>query len=99
VDGAKVFVGSFNFDPRSARLNTEMGFLVDSPGMARRMAEVFDTEVPRNAYQPQLDAEGRLVWLEPKGACVLRHQQEPGASWWRRTQILLISPLPIESLL
>ena len=29
VDGARAFVGSFNFDPRSARLNTEMGFADD----------------------------------------------------------------------
>src|SRR5690606_36067072 len=37
VDGARVFVGSFNFDPRSANLNTEMGFLIDSPVLAQGM--------------------------------------------------------------
>ena len=26
-----MFVGSFNLDPRSARLNTEMGVMLDSP--------------------------------------------------------------------
>ena len=30
VDGERVFVGSFNFDPRSAQLNTEMGLVIDS---------------------------------------------------------------------
>ncbi|MBS1135759.1 MAG: hypothetical protein H6R02_2900, partial [Burkholderiaceae bacterium] len=35
VDGKRVFVGSFNFDPRSARLNTEMGMVIDSPKLAR----------------------------------------------------------------
>lgn len=99
VDDAKVYVGSFNFDPRSARLNTEMGFLIDSPALARRMSDVFDTQVPEDSYQPKLDADGHLYWLEPRDDEVLRYQQEPGASWWRRTEIFLISPLPIESLL
>lgn len=31
VDDARIFIGSFNFDPRSARLNTEMGFVIESP--------------------------------------------------------------------
>ena len=29
VDGERVFIGSFNFDPRSAHLNTEMGFIIE----------------------------------------------------------------------
>jgi putative cardiolipin synthase len=36
VDGTRVFVGSFNFDPRSAKLNTEMGLVVESPALARQ---------------------------------------------------------------
>ena len=32
VDGAGIFVGSFNFDPRSANLNTELGFVRREPG-------------------------------------------------------------------
>lgn len=42
VDGERLFVGSFNFDPRSVRLNCEMGFLIDSPTLARRIEEAFD---------------------------------------------------------
>ena len=36
IDGKRCFVGSFNFDPRSARLNTELGFLIDSRPSPRR---------------------------------------------------------------
>lgn len=39
VDRARVFVGSFNFDPRSARLNTELGFVIESRTMAQAIAE------------------------------------------------------------
>ena len=41
VDGERVFVGSFNFDPRSANLNTELGFVVESSELARRMQDGF----------------------------------------------------------
>src|SRR5690606_33208058 len=34
VDDARGFVGSFNLDPRSANLNTEMGVLFDDPALA-----------------------------------------------------------------
>src|SRR5690606_22057425 len=37
VDGKRIFVGSFNFDPRSFNLNTELGFVIDSPALARQI--------------------------------------------------------------
>ena len=40
VDRQRVFVGSFNLDPRSARLNTEMGVVLESPGWRRTGADV-----------------------------------------------------------
>src|SRR5690606_4104377 len=54
VDGERVFIGSYNFDPRSADLNTEMGLLIDSPELARRIDAVFAERVPAMAYQPRL---------------------------------------------
>ena len=38
VDRRRVFVGSFNFDPRSAKLNTEMGVIIDSASLAERLS-------------------------------------------------------------
>lgn len=38
VDDRRGFVGSFNLDPRSAYLNTEMGALFDDPVLAARFA-------------------------------------------------------------
>ena len=38
VDRRKVFVGSFNLDPRSLYLNTEMGMVVDSEELAGSMS-------------------------------------------------------------
>ena len=36
VDRRHVFIGSMNFDPRSAAINTELGAFVDSPSMPGR---------------------------------------------------------------
>ncbi|PJI52351.1 hypothetical protein CTI14_43725, partial [Methylobacterium radiotolerans] len=66
VDGERVFVGSFNFDPRSARLNTELGFVIDSPALARGIENAFDKELPRTAYRVRLDDMGKLYWLEER---------------------------------
>lgn len=41
VDGTRVFVGSLSFDPRSANLNTELGLVIESPMLARRIQSSF----------------------------------------------------------
>ena len=99
VDGHSVFVGSFNFDPRSARLNTELGFVIDSPTLARRIAEAFDNEVPLTAYRVCLDDKGALYWLEQRDGKTIRHDTEPGTTAWKRFSVWFVSLLPIESLL
>ena len=66
VDGRRVFIGSFNFDPRSANLNTELGFVIESPHLARRIEETFDTEIPANSYRVRRDGKGRMSWLETR---------------------------------
>ncbi|NLC35350.1 MAG: phospholipase D family protein, partial [Alcaligenaceae bacterium] len=42
VDGKRLFVGSFNFDPRSINLNTELGFIIESPEMAQALSKSFE---------------------------------------------------------
>jgi putative cardiolipin synthase len=42
VDRSRIFVGSFNFDQRSALLNTEMGLVIESPVLVQRLAAFFD---------------------------------------------------------
>jgi putative cardiolipin synthase len=100
VDGERVFVGSMNFDPRSAHLNTELGFIIDSPTLARAVGQAFDRQVPGTAYTVQLDEQGGLVWVERRaGQADVRHGSEPGATLGRRAWIGLLSVLPIEWLL
>ena len=99
VDRSRIFIGSFNFDPRSARLNTEMGFVIESPALAGRIAEAFGEIIPQNAYEVRLSGSGSLYWIERQGSQALRHDTEPGTRWWQRAGVFLLSLLPIEWLL
>ena len=100
VDDARVFIGSFNFDPRSALLNCEMGFVIDSPAMAANVAAAFDRDLALASYRPHLTPEGHMVWTEQlaDGRQVI-HQQEPGATWFQQAAIAVIGLLPVEWLL
>ena len=39
-DRKSVFIGSFNLDPRSSTLNTEVGVMIDSPEIAGQVAKI-----------------------------------------------------------
>jgi putative cardiolipin synthase len=100
VDRERIFVGSFNFDQRSALLNTEMGLVIDSPVLARGLAEGFDTQVPLLAYEVRLAPDGRsLQWVERSAAGEKVYDTEPETSAMRRLGVGVMSVLPIEWLL
>lgn len=100
VDGKRVFIGSFNFDPRSAILNCEMGFLIESPTMARQISVGFDGPLETVSYQPELTPENKIIWREPlKDGETTVYQEEPGATWIQQMAIVVFGLLPIEWLL
>ncbi|UHH11399.1 phospholipase D family protein [Luteimonas fraxinea] len=81
IDRREVFIGSFNFDPRSMHLNTELGFLIGSQALATRISDAFDTRIPLTTYEVVLAQDGRLNWIErdPDGGAVV-HVALPGQS-------------------
>ena len=99
VDGETLFVGSFNFDPRSANLNTELGFLIRSPELANALESAFPEEVRLAAYEVILDDEGELRWLEFNGTETVEHRHEPNIGAFKRALVYLFSLLPVEPLL
>jgi putative cardiolipin synthase len=100
LDGERIFVGSFNFDPRSARLNTEMGLVIDSPPLAERLSRAFDEQVPNVAYEVRLAADGHCAeWIQRTGGREVHYDADPGTSAARRAWIDFLSILPIERLL
>jgi putative cardiolipin synthase len=99
VDRRYVVVGSYNLDPRSADINTELALLVDSPSFAEKVAEFFDDGVkPENSYRVTLE-RGRLRWTTTEGGAVRVYTSEPETSWWRRFSADALGILPIHSML
>ncbi|HEU4592985.1 MAG TPA: phospholipase D family protein [Steroidobacteraceae bacterium] len=100
VDRARVFIGSFNFDARSVRLNTEMGLVIDSAKLADLVGGDLATErFLRESYQVRLGESGRLLWLERTAAGEIFHTREPNASLRRRLVVRALSMLRIRWLL
>lgn len=96
IDGDRLFVGSFNFDPRSTNLNTEMGFLIHSPKMAEQMANKFDRMAKVSAYHVTRTDKGDNLWTEyTDDGTKLVHQTEPKSTWTTRTAVQVISWLPV----
>lgn len=90
VDGQWLFVGSMNFDERSLRINTEMGFLIKSRRLAAHVSDGLEERLPRIAWQLR-EHEGRLVWQEDDR---LLHP-EPGTNAARRAVVWLLGKLPL----
>ena len=98
VDRRRLFIGSFNFDQRSVRLNTEMGFVIDSTAMAAASADTFVHSVPENAYEVRLHGH-RLEWIERNDGAETVHRHEPGSTFWQRAYVTVLGWLPIDWLL
>ncbi len=99
VDRRYVVVGSYNLDPRSADINTELALLVDSPAFAELVAEFFEDGVkPENSYHVTLE-QGRLRWTTSDGGTVRVYTKEPETSWWMRFKADALGILPIHSML
>src|SRR5690606_23308575 len=99
IDGKRVFVGSFNFDPRSARLNTELGFIIENSEFAQAVTKAFDVYIPRHAYRLGLDEDDNIYWQKQgeNGEIQILHS-EPSVSLPKRLYVKFLSLLPIESL-
>ena len=83
VDRSHAYIGSFNLDPRAGDFNTEMGILIDSPGLAEQLSQMIEKLMqPENSWRVQWDQNGKLIWLS--GDKILTRQ--PARSFWQRVQ-------------
>lgn len=94
IDGRIGFIGSFNFDLRSAYLNTEMGLLFDEPALVAAIASVYEEQTSeRKSYEAVL-RDGEIGWRDHGGRVL---EQEPRAGWMRRLIAEIVRHLPIKS--
>lgn len=81
IDGHKVFIGSMNFDPRSADINSEMGVIIDSPSLGKQMIRLAERDMaPQNAWQVKLDENGDLIWVNSDETV----SRQPARNTWQR---------------
>ena len=104
VDQRMVFVGSMNLDPRSRKLNTEMGVIVDSPELAAALSKYFDSATaPENAFHVVLERpDGRpdqkpvLRWISVDDGKPVKFDHDPETSALTRMRVEMMRVLPIE---
>lgn len=91
IDRQRVFIGSMNLDPRSWELNSEMGVVIESPGLARELALKMERDMePENAWRVSLARDGSLRWIA--GDTVLTSQ--PARSLWQRVEDVFFMAFP-----
>jgi cardiolipin synthase C len=101
VDKQLSFIGSMNFDPRSATINTEFGMIIDSAPLAREMTRVIDLDRLQSAYKLRLSEDGqRCEWLvESDDGKMVVLGEEPDTDASLRLKLWLLRPLVPEELL
>ena len=67
VDGRIAYIGTFNFDPRSENLNTEVGVIIHHPGLAQRLQAIMEADMrPENSWSAA-DKPDQYVPLTKRG--------------------------------
>jgi putative cardiolipin synthase len=96
-DEKDVFVGSFNLDPRSSKINTEGGFYVESPKLAKRVMAYMNKGVDlHNAYRLGLDKSGHITWTTIEHGQTVVYTSEPNVGTWDEVKVNLLQILPLE---
>lgn len=97
IDEKQVFIGSFNFDPRSAYLNTEIGVLLNSPRLAKAVHYTMDENLSKYAYKLVLNADQQINWkIKLSNGQTRIYPREPKIKWWQKAGVKFISWLPLE---
>jgi putative cardiolipin synthase len=93
IDQEHTFIGSANLDPRSLRLNTEIGLMIQSTKLNQRLREKLEIDFnKRNAWHLQVTDSGRIVWV----ADDIVLDSQPADSAFQRLEDWFLSILPIE---
>jgi putative cardiolipin synthase len=93
IDGKRLFVGSYNLDPRSTSLNSEQGVMVEDTALAKQLEEIFAEQTSEaNSWKVTLE-DGKLSWTDGTDT----FDSDPKASMWRRFQAWFARTFGLES--
>ncbi len=100
-DRQTLFIGSFNFDPRSVDQNTELGIVFDSPELGQRLGNNFDQQKNKKVYRLRLVPDNYggddVEWVRREQGVEVVQRVEPDTSFFKRLLVSLMALLPIES--
>jgi putative cardiolipin synthase len=96
-DRKVVFVGSFNLDPRSVDLNTEMGLMVESEALAEAVAESIENDIAAgNSWKVILKDDGKVAWVTIENGVVTEEfDTEPMTTAARRAEADAMALVPL----
>jgi cardiolipin synthase C len=64
IDGKTLYIGTYNFDPRSQNLNTEVGVVIHDEALAREVEAAIETDMaPGNSWNAATDDPDRQATL------------------------------------
>jgi putative cardiolipin synthase len=93
VDRKISLVGSLNLDPRSLKIHTEMGLVIEDPVLGEELAKIIERDMgPDNAWHVNIDEKGKLYWESSAGVVY----RQPVKSFWQRIEDGFFSLLPIK---
>jgi len=94
IDGEQLFIGSMNLDPRSIEINAEMGLLINSEPMIKRVVKNMKELLPDTAYEVRQNDKGELEWHGLIDGQNVVETKEPLTSRWRRFKAWLMKIVP-----
>ena len=97
VDDKETFIGSFNFDPRSANINTELGVIIRDPEMALLFSTMIEDKLQTQTYEVFLNEKGKVRWRGFKDGQETIYDKEPDTTWGQRFAAGFVRFMPIRS--
>jgi len=103
-DQERIWIGSFNYDSRSIRYNTEIAALIESPRLAEQLSSLINEGCrPEASWKVLLDHSTKppaLRWQGEDNGDTITLSREPSRGWWHRLRVRFYSLVPgIEDLL
>ncbi|MGP4950830.1 phospholipase D family protein [Psychrobacter sp. T6-1] len=99
IDDHQVFIGSYNVDPRSANINTEMGVIINDDELAQQLHQALSDDLLAQAYEVKLIDDDTLEWHTIKDGKPIVYDSEPRVDMADHIWLTIMSLLPIDWLL
>jgi phosphatidylserine/phosphatidylglycerophosphate/cardiolipin synthase-like enzyme len=99
IDQKIVFIGSLNMDERSAKINSELGLVINNTEIAREVTGLLDDISTDGSYKLRLAQHGRVEWVSGEGAAQKIWHTDPGTSRTERVWLKILTPFAPDELL